>query len=548
MKTLKNIFAFVALSATMILSACDKGPEGGENNNGGGSTAGELSIEITTGTAAETSLTFTVTTVNADKALWWVHPTLDKVANGDLDMAAGTEIEVGEAVDVTAYDLNHSTSYTIYVYAESGDKTLYKKATMSTAKPGEGPAAPKIAIDSNTLTAETVSVWITCDKNCDAAWYLLLPGDQTATAAQVKEQGVAISDADIAYGEKLVEIDGLTPKTVYNLYAAAERDGVLGLSKVYNFLTKEVDIFAYFNGVTTAGPSSFEKNQFLVTFTVVDSETGAQLNDDTLALHFMDTNDYGFLGGEYIPLSINSVTGEETSLFAFIPDAGYSNFIYNGVGYEFLMPEEGDANNYYVKISGGMLIGEDNNQVDIRLPYQDADGNKFVLEGKYTGPLNYSGNSGAQTADRDNCYLFNKMTASWDGNVVTLFSSSITAGSLTLVLDTKDGVLASAEESKFYSVEDGTLNVEKSCHVEYATGMDDKDWVFTFTQGGLTFERLADKDGKERYLLTLPRKENPKALKSLMTDPKQLILTYVNNEIEQWIVTIGPQEDDPTLN
>ena len=44
--------------------------------------------------------------------------------------------------------------------------------------------------------------------------------------------------------------------------------------------------------------------------------------------------------------------------------------------------------------------------------------------------------------------------------------------------------------------------------------------------------------------MTLPRPENPKALKSVMLEPKQLILSYKNNEVEQWIVTVVPKEEE----
>ena len=545
MKTLKNILMGSLLAVATLFAACgENGPVGGDNN-GGGNTSTNVSIEITTGTITDNSAEFTVTTENADKVLYWVHLTTDAITTSKLNMAEGTEIEAGENIVVKINDLKEATSYKFYVYAENANGKLFETVTVTTLRPGEGPAAPKVSIEGDSVTADSVKFWAVFDKDCEAVWYLVVPEGESVNAARVQSEGVALDSSVLAYGEKLVEVTNLAAKTSYDIYAAAERNGVLGISKVYKVRTQSVNLFAYYNAVSTKAPGNFEENRFLVTFSVVDPETLAVINDDTLTLQFADTNNTGYLNGTYNPISIDSITGTEETLLGFIPDAGYSNFIYKGVGYEFVMPEPGTESEYYVKIGGSMIIGTDNNKVEIRLPYKDVDGNLYIMEGTYNGALNYEGNSGAQTADRDNLYLFDDMTAEWNGNTVELFSWSITAGSITLVLNTTDGIIAPMGESRFYSVEEGTLDTEKSRHVEPAVGIDTMDWVFTFTQGGLSFERLSDtEDGKERYLVTLPRPENPKALKSVMLEPKQLILSYKNNEVEQWIVTVVPKEEE----
>lgn len=545
MKTLKNILMGSLLAVATLFAACgENGPVGGDNN-GGGNTSTNVSIEITTGTITDNSAEFTVTTENADKVLYWVHLTTDAITTSKLNMAEGTEIEAGENIVVKINDLKEATSYKFYVYAENANGKLFETVTVTTLRPGEGPAAPKVSIEGDSVTADSVKFWAVFDKDCEAVWYLVVHEGESVNAARVQSEGVALDSSVLAYGEKLVEVTNLAAKTSYDIYAAAERNGVLGISKVYKVRTQSVNLFAYYNAVSTKAPGNFEENRFLVTFSVVDPETLAVINDDTLTLQFADTNNTGYLNGTYNPISIDSITGTEETLLGFIPDAGYSNFIYKGVGYEFVMPEPGTESEYYVKIGGSMIIGTDNNKVEIRLPYKDVDGNLYIMEGTYNGALNYEGNSGAQTADRDNLYLFDDMTAEWNGNTVELFSWSITAGSITLVLNTTDGIIAPMGESRFYSVEEGTLDTEKSRHVEPAVGIDTMDWVFTFTQGGLSFERLSDtEDDKERYLVTLPRPENPKALKSVMLEPKQLILSYKNNEVEQWIVTVVPKVEE----
>ena len=549
MKTLKNILMGSLLAVATLFAACGEqslpGDDNNNSNNGGNNDPSKVSITITTNTVTENSAEFSVTTANADKVLYWMYLTSDAMTTGKLNMAEGTEIEAGEDIVVKITNLKEATSYKLFVYAENADSKLFETASVTTLRPGEGPAAPKVSIEGDSVTADSVKFWAVFEKDCENVWYLVVPEGESVNAARVQSEGVALDSSVLTYGEKLVEVTNLVPKTSYDVYVAAERSGVLGLSKVYKFRTQSVNLFAYYNAVSTKAPGNFEENRFLVTFSVVDPETLAVINDDTLTLQFADTNNTGYLNGTYNPISIDSITGTEETLLGFIPDAGYSNFIYKGVGYEFVMPEPGTESEYYVKIGGSMIIGTDNNKVEIRLPYKDVDGNLYIMEGTYNGALNYEGNSGAQTADRDNLYLFDDMTAEWNGNTVELFSWSITAGSITLVLNTPDGVIAPMGESRFYSVEEGTLDTEKSHHVEPAVGIDTMDWVFTFTQGGLSFERLSDtEDGKERYLVTLPRPENPKALKSVMLEPKQLILSYKNNEVEQWIVTVVPKEEE----
>ena len=564
MKTLKNILTGSLLAVATLFAACSEGgPIGGDddnNNNGGGNTdPSNVSVEITTGTVAVNSAVFSVTTTNADKVLYWVHLTADKITTSKLNMEEGNEIEAGEGVVVTLSELKESTAYTFYVYAENANSKQFKTAYITTLKPGEGPAAPKVKIEAEAVSADSVEFWAVfetgADKKCDAAWYLVVPSGESVTAERVKNEGSAIDANALENREKLIKATDLNPKTSYDIYVAAERQGVLGISKVYSVRTQSLNLFSYFNAVKSYSPTNFEKDRFLVVFTVVDPETQKPINDDSLTLCFADNSNLGYLDGKYTPISTESITGEETTLHGFIPDS-YSNLIYKGEAFEFIMPEAGTEDQYYIEIGGGMILGSDFNDVTIHMPYKDEAGNTFVMEGTYSGALNYEGNSGAQTTERSNLYLFKNMTAEWTGNSVELFAWSVTAGSITLVLNTEDGVIAPMGESRFYCVEDNTLDKEKSRHVEYAVGSDTMDWVFTFTNGGMTFERLTNsEDGKERYQITLPKKstnamipDNPLCLKGIMLEPKQLIVSYMNNEVEQWIVTVTPkgQEDETT--
>ena len=127
---IKNLF-FLLLAMPLMMVAC---------NNEGDKVVKDPTVIVTEGTATETSLSFSVTTTNAEVAAWVVvksnetEPTAAEILNN------GTAVEVNSVKQCTASDLEAGVEYVIVAAAKKG-KTAVKSAPvkMTTSKSGEGP-------------------------------------------------------------------------------------------------------------------------------------------------------------------------------------------------------------------------------------------------------------------------------------------------------------------------------------------------------------------------------------------------------------------------
>ena len=122
---IKNLF-FLLLAMPLMMVAC---------NNEGDKVVKDPTVIVTEGTATETSLSFSVTTTNAEVAAWVVvksnetEPTAAEILNN------GTAVEVNSVKQCTASDLEAGVEYVIVAAAKKG-KTAVKSAPvkMTTSK------------------------------------------------------------------------------------------------------------------------------------------------------------------------------------------------------------------------------------------------------------------------------------------------------------------------------------------------------------------------------------------------------------------------------
>ncbi len=127
---IKNLF-FLLLAMPLMMVAC---------NNEGDNVVKDPTVIVAEGTATETSLSFSVTTTNAEVAAWVVvksnetEPTAAEILNN------GTAVEVNSVKQCTASDLEAGVEYVIVAAAKKG-KTAVKSAPvkMTTSKSGDGP-------------------------------------------------------------------------------------------------------------------------------------------------------------------------------------------------------------------------------------------------------------------------------------------------------------------------------------------------------------------------------------------------------------------------
>lgn len=91
-------------------------------------------VEVVAGAVTENSVTFTVTTTEATKAAWFVVKASDTTPSATEIFAAGKEIAVNSAVEVTATDLVADTEYYVVAAAMNSKGAVKKEIKMTTAK------------------------------------------------------------------------------------------------------------------------------------------------------------------------------------------------------------------------------------------------------------------------------------------------------------------------------------------------------------------------------------------------------------------------------
>lgn len=91
-------------------------------------------VEVVAGSVTENSVTFTVTTTEATKAAWFVVKASDTTPSATEIFAAGKEIAVNSAVEVTATDLVADTEYYVVAAAMNSKGAVKKEIKMTTAK------------------------------------------------------------------------------------------------------------------------------------------------------------------------------------------------------------------------------------------------------------------------------------------------------------------------------------------------------------------------------------------------------------------------------
>lgn len=135
-------------------------------------------------------------------------------------------------------------------------------------------------------------------------------------------------------------------------------------------------------------------------------------------------------------------------------------FIIGGTNYYPIVPSsptDEKGRRYGFHLEWTALPNMDINVCSFRIPAQDKDGNRVVIEGGFSGKINYDIKPAPSLFDLDDFGLTEFEYVSTEDNVVTLTSTSFTNGTLTLKLTTTDGSIVSAEGS-CYSVEEGTLS------------------------------------------------------------------------------------------
>ena len=140
---IKNLL-LALLALPLLFVACD-------NDNPQVDEILDPTVEVTAGEATENSLTFTVTSTDAEKVAYLVVEGAEAPTASEV-LANGTSIEVNTNVALTATDLKAETEYTIVAAAQNSKAVVKSSAKMTTAKGGETPG-PGPEPDQNTFVA-----------------------------------------------------------------------------------------------------------------------------------------------------------------------------------------------------------------------------------------------------------------------------------------------------------------------------------------------------------------------------------------------------------
>lgn len=381
---------------------------------------------------------------------------------------------------------------------------------------GDDPDAPTVTL---TLNADEVypDAFMAFAATTDAeraAWKCLVVGEST-TAATVLSEGVSIPVEELNGEEPaMILVEDLQPATDYILYVAVEGNGVQVLSDPLVVTTGEpeapvIEVYPTVLSEMTMSLTGYGAPGHWLRLTNDDYSVNI---DIMIVDRSVDAASYSYLAnGDYPAVECAASTEMETmgmpvwptvSGVVCNPSAGFGAcFLYDEAtdtsSEYFFVPSESEDGFSGVSITT-LMPDQDLNMVIFCLDAVDAEGNKVVIQGNYTGPLGYQvGGTSKKTYDfyLDDWGFTNFTRTNLAGGYVQLKSTSM-SGDFVLNLDPKGGEIAT-EEGVVYKVDNGTL---AGYFKEYVEGT---ETTYSFVSGQIA---LCYVDGE--YILVNSR-QNP---------------------------------------
>ncbi len=184
-------------------------------------------VEIEAGDVTTESITFTVTSTDAESCAYMLYDS--EVPTAEDVLANGSAVEVNKTVEITVEDLDKDTEYNVAAAVKSGELTAIKTITMTTAKPED----PTVSVTAGAVTNSTITFSVT-STNAEKVTYVV-------TTDEVPETDlILVNGTDIDINTTVeVTIKDLTPGTTYKVKAAA-RTGVVRVgSEIVEITTEE---------------------------------------------------------------------------------------------------------------------------------------------------------------------------------------------------------------------------------------------------------------------------------------------------------------------
>ena len=169
-------------------------------------------IELTSKSSTETSLTFNLKPGDASRAYFMTINKGETLPEADIIFEDGTPADVTKEKEYTVSGLKPYTEYTIVAVA-SNETGVSQRAelSMTTAIP-----TPVIKLSAGEVGENVVNFSVIIENTGKAAWICLPATQEAPSAEEIIKNGTAITTS----GEEC-HADGLTAGTEYKVYAAA---------------------------------------------------------------------------------------------------------------------------------------------------------------------------------------------------------------------------------------------------------------------------------------------------------------------------------------
>lgn len=460
-----------------------------------------ITVSVEAGTTTDSSATFTIKANGADDMYYWVYATPAEGAEDyELLIEKGTYLDASVDTpfeqEITVTGLKATTEYNVHVYAKNFAHNAYanpiKFTTGVTPLPAPAPVIKKVLVEEEEVTETSFLAYVTVEGAQSAAYLVVPKYTADITAEKVFANGVAITEK--LDGEVAVTVEDLNPGTDYEFYVAANNYDVLALSEpvaVTTLVPQTPVVELYFDELLMEGTKDLADLVGLpgILVQVRNSATGAMAS--LFMVDYSSAEYPGYLAaGDYPALSGSFDEGTCPEVSCLLADPSYTNF-FDGENTYFVVGDVAESDEgipYCLNVLTAMPES-DENLLSFNLPVVDAEGNEYVLQGEYYGPMGYTTGIVAYPFDLKQ-WGFTNFTATVSGNTVKLKSTSIN-GDFEMILQTENGQWV---DTAFVAGEGGNLTGGFTSFLEGAPE------TFVFTSGRITFDKG---EGENNYVLNV---------------------------------------------
>ena len=458
-----------------------------------------ITVSVEAGTTTDSSATFTIKANGADDMYYWVYATPAEGAEDyELLIEKGTYLDASVDTpfeqEITVTGLKATTEYNVHVYAKNFAHNAYanpiKFTTGVTPLPAPAPVIKKVLVEEEEVTETSFLAYVTVEGAQSAAYLVVPKYTADITAEKVFANGVAITEK--LDGEVAVTVEDLNPGTDYEFYVAANNYDVLALSEpvaVTTLVPQTPVVELYFDELMDTKDLADLVGLPGILVQVRNSATGAMAQ--LFLLDYSSAEYPGYLAaGDYPALSGSFDEGTCPEASCLLADPSYTNF-FDGENTYFVVGDVAESDEgipYCLNVLTAMPES-DENLLSFNLPVVDAEGNEYVLQGEYYGPMGYTTGIVAYPFDLKQ-WGFTNFTATVSGNTVKLKSTSIN-GDFEMILQTENGQWV---DTAFVAGEGGNLTGGFTSFLEGAPE------TFVFTSGRITFDKG---EGENNYVLNV---------------------------------------------